>query len=126
MAEALKKLSTNNSGAKTSVTTESGEPKRARRESASRMDGVERLRQAANRRVERNFEKLADLLEKKALEGDLASAKTLVALAAGRKPVPDPVKKQRGLTYAQQLAREPQWEGKAEDEGKEGWDGRPF
>ena len=116
MAVPIKVVSADNTRAKTSGTTESSEPKRARRESASRKDGVELLRQAANKRVARNSEKLADLLEEKALKGDLASAKTLVALADGRKPLPEKVKKRRELTYAQQLKKEPQWQGKAEDE----------
>ena|SRR5271166_843757 len=119
MAEALKELSASNARAKASATTESKGPKRARRESASRKDGVERLRQAADRRVARNSEKLADLLTEKALKGDLGSTKTLVALAAGKKPIPERVRKRRELTYAQQLAKEPKWKGKAEDEDED-------
>jgi hypothetical protein len=76
--------------------------------------------------VGRNSEKLADLLTEKALGGDLASAKTLVALAAAKKPIPEPVKKRHEPSYADKLAKEPQWPKEAEVEGMEGWDGRPF
>jgi hypothetical protein len=119
-------LKTDSTKAKTRRTTKSKGGKRARRESPSRKDGAERLRQAANKRLNEISETLADLLKKKALEGDLASAKTLFGLAAGKKPIPEPVKKQRGLTHAQRLAREPQWVG--EPEGLElGYgDGSPF
>jgi len=58
--------------------------------------------------------------------GDLASAKTLVALAAAKKPIPEPVKKRHEPSYADKLAKEPQWPKEAEVEGMEGWDGRPF
>jgi hypothetical protein len=75
--------------------------------------------------VGRNSEKLADLLTEKALGGDLASAKTLVALAAAKKPIPEPVKKRHEPSYAEKLANEPQWP-EEEVEKMEGWDGRPF
>jgi hypothetical protein len=92
----------------------------------SRKDGAERLRQAANKRLNEISEQLADLLKRKALEGDLASAKTLIALAAAKKPIPEPVKKQSEPSYADKLSKEPQWKG--EPEGLElGYgDGSPF
>jgi hypothetical protein len=46
----------------------------------------------------------------------LASAKALVALAAGKKPRPKRAKKRPGLTLAQRYAAEPQWQGKEEEE----------
>lgn len=123
MAEPVKESKTVSARAKTRRATKS--KGRARRERPSRKDGAERLRQAADKRVNEISEQLADLLKKKALDGDLASAKALFGFAAGKKPLPEPVKKQRGLTYAEKLAREPQWVGEPEEE-KEGWDGRPF
>jgi hypothetical protein len=119
-------LKTENAKAKTRKATKS--KGRARRESPSRKDGAERLRQAADKRVLRNSEKLADLLTARALEGDLASAKTLIGLAAAKKPIPEPVKKRPEFSYAEKLANEPQWVGKAEDEDendKQG-NGEPF
>jgi hypothetical protein len=117
MAVLQKALKTDNTKAKTRRTTKSKGGKRARRENPSHKDGAERLRQAADKRVGRNSEKLADLLTEKALDGDLASAKTLFGLAAGKKPIPEPVKKRRGLSYAERLAAEPEWKGEVEDEG---------
>jgi hypothetical protein len=119
MAQARKELSASNVEAKTGGTTGSEGGKRARREYASRKDGAERLRQAADRRVGRNSEKLADLLTARALEGNLASAKTLIGLAAAKKPIPERVKKQRGLSLAEKWANEPQWTGNLEDLEKE-------
>lgn len=116
MAEPLQRLKIGNTRAKTRRTTKSKGGKRARRERPSRKDGAERLRQAADKRLNEISETLADLLKKKALEGDLASVKTLFGLAAGKKPIPEPVKKQRGLSQAELWAKEPQWVGKAEGE----------
>ena len=63
----------------------------------------------------RNSEELADLLETKALAGDLASAKVLVGLAERKKPIPEPVKRRRGPSLAELWAAEPQWQGEPED-----------
>jgi hypothetical protein len=71
-------------------------------------------------RVGWNSEKLADVLTSQALAGDLASAKVLVALAEGKKPGPEPVKKRCGPGLAERLAAEPQWREppeKAEETG---------
>jgi hypothetical protein len=109
-------LKTNNASKKTGSTTKSGKRERAGGKTA-RKDGTEQLRQAADERVGLNSEKLADLLTEKALKGDLACAKALVALAEGKKPIPEPVKKRRGPGLAARLASEPQWRG--EEEGRE-------
>jgi hypothetical protein len=118
-------LGTGSSKAKTRKATKG--KGRARREIPSSKDGAERLRQAADKRLNEISETLADLLKNRALEGDLASAKALFGFAAGKKPIPEPVRKSRPEpSYAEKLANEPQWVGKLEDEGREGWDGRPF
>lgn len=116
MAEPVKDLKTNKAKSKTRRASKSKGGKRARRENPSHKDGAERLRQAADKRVNEISERLADLLKKKALEGDLASAKTLIGLAAAKKPIPEPVKKRSELSYADKLAKEEQWVGKAEEE----------
>jgi DNA polymerase III gamma/tau subunit len=126
MAVLRNALKTDSTKAKTRRTTKSKGGKRVRREILSRKDGAERLRQAADKRLNEISEQLADLLKKKALDGDLASAKTLIGLAAAKKPIPEPVKKQPEPSYADKLAKEPQWPVEAEVEGMEGWDGRPF
>ena len=79
-----------------------------------RKDGAERLRHAADKRVGRISEQLADLLEGKALKGDLASAKVLFGLAERKKPSPEPVKKRRGPGLAERWAAEPEWQGEGE------------
>ncbi len=71
------------------------------------LDGSEQLRQAADREVSRNSEKLAAALVKKALKGDLASTKVLVALADGKKPIE--AQKQCGPSLAEHWEQEPQW-----------------
>jgi hypothetical protein len=76
---------------------------------------VERLRRAADRRVGRDSEKLAELLSEKALQGDLASAKVLVALADGKKPAP--AKQESAFkSLIANLAAEPDWKG-GEEQG---------
>jgi hypothetical protein len=114
MAVAQQELRSDNASRKTGRRTKNGRRKGASRVETALEDGAERLRQAADRRVSRNSEKLADLLTNKALAGDLASAKALFGLAAGKKPIPEPVKKRRGPSYAQRLAAEPKWR-EAED-----------
>jgi len=126
MAQARKELSASNAETKTGGTTESEGPKRARRKYASRKDGAERLRQAADKRLNEISEQLADLLKRKALEGDLASAKTLIALAAAKKPIPEPVKKQSEPSYADKLSKEPKWVGEPEGLDLRYGDGSPF
>jgi len=74
-----------------------------------RKAGAERLRKAADKRVGTNSAKLADLLMKKALAGDMVSAKMLIALAEAKKP--EPPKKRKGPTVAQWWAAQPQWKG---------------
>ena len=114
MAATQQGLGRGTSGRKTSSTTENGirEGERRKRdragERAARKDGAERLRQAADRRVGRNSAKLADVLTKKALTGDLGSTKFLVGLAEAKKAIPV---KRRGLSLPERLGAEPQWEG---------------
>jgi hypothetical protein len=117
MAVPQKKARKERAGSKTGSMTASGKRDHAR---SSCRDGAERLRQAADKRVFRNSEKLADLLTAKALEGDLASAKVLVALAGSKKPIEESVKKWNGPSLAQQLAADAPWQGTKEDEDWEG------
>lgn len=103
---------------KTGGTTKSRTVERASRNTTARKDGAERLREAADKQVGLNSDKLADLLTKKALEGDLASTKVLVGLAERKKPKPVRKRKRRGPSLAERLAAEPEWTGQEEeDEG---------
>jgi hypothetical protein len=107
-------LRTDNASETTGRTTEPKVVQRARRGRPTRKNGAEQMRQAADRRVGRISEQLADLLEGKALKGDLNSAKVLFGLAERKKPIPEPVKKRRGPSQAERWAAEPQWQ---EEEG---------
>jgi hypothetical protein len=84
-------------------------------------DGAERLRRAADKKVGRNSAKLAEVLTKKALAGDLASARMLLALAEAKKPVP--AKKSKGPTLAEWLLLDLKENGefKGPKEEKEPW-----
>ena len=101
-------LRNDNASRKTSRTTKNRRRKRAEGKTACK-DGAERLRLAADKRVGRISEKLADLLSNNALAGDLASARVLVGLAERKKPIQEPVKKRRGPGLAARLAAEPEW-----------------
>jgi hypothetical protein len=72
-------------------------------------DGFESLRVAADRQLGQNSDKIAAALGQKAADGDLNSAKFLVAVA-GKKERKNTRKKRSGLSVAQKLALEPQWE----------------
>ena len=110
MAVIQQKLRTDNASGKTGRTTKRRAVERAGRGSRARKDGAERLRQAADRRVGRISEQLTEMLEKKALTGDLASARVLFGLAERKNPIPEPVKKRRGPSQADRWASEPQWQ----------------
>jgi hypothetical protein len=114
MAGIQQALQTDNASKKTGTTTKSGRRERTGGKTA-RKDGAERLRQAADKRVGRNSEKLADLLTEKALKGDLACAKALVALAVSKKPSLKTVKSRRGPGLAVRLATEPEWKEEGEE-----------
>jgi len=113
MALAKPKLRTCDANKKTGRTTKNNTREGTVRKWAGK-DGAELLHEAADRRVGQNSEKLADLLTQKALEGDLASTKTLVGYAERKKPKPEPVKKRRGPSMAERWAAEPEWKGEEE------------
>ena len=108
IAEARRKLSGDKSKGKTSSKNAG---KRASRSTTARMDGTEQLRQAVDRLVGLNSEKLAAALTNEAMGGGIATAKALVELVEGKKPRPEPKKKRRGPSLAERWAMAPQWEG---------------
>jgi hypothetical protein len=122
MAVAEQALKTDNASGITGNTTKKGKRDRAVRRrdggTRARKGGAERLQEAADRRLGRNSERLANLLEVKALEGNLASMKVLVMLAERKKPRPEPVKKPRGPSLAERLAMERPWR-EVREEGQE-------
>lgn len=86
------------------------------RERAASKDGMERLRREADIRVGNNAAKLADLLTKTALKGDLKNIKALVGLAEKKKPEAA-VKKGPSLfvRLIQDIASQEKWKGPMED-----------
>jgi len=120
MGAAKQELRTGRARGKTGKTTRKKRGKREEKrdqgpsgEETAVLDGVEQLRQAVDRRLGKNSEKIADVLEAKALQGDLATTKAMVGIAEKKKP--EPVKKRHEPILpwsAAELAREPQWEGK--------------
>ena len=78
----------------------------------SRGNGLKRLKRAADRRLGRASETLADLLLEKAHEGKVDSTRLLVTLAEGkkeRKPQEKKKKKSQTSLWVEQLCAEPEW-----------------
>ena len=120
MVDLQSELNTDNAISKTnkrSKRKDGGDESRVR---ASRADGVERLRRAADKRVGQNSEELANLLIEGAMGGKLAYTKALVGIAERKKPRPAPVKKPRRASMAKRLAAEPQWKGEEDEGGEQG------
>jgi hypothetical protein len=119
MADKKQLLSKNKVRRKTGGKTTSGKRKQTSREKTTNtdgMDGAERLRQAADKQVGQNSEKLAGLLADKALKGDLASTRVLVGLAERKKPHAKPATKRHGPSLAEQLSAEPKWQEEEEEQ----------
>ena len=116
MAEPEQVLTIDKMREETGSTTRKNTRELPKRRKPRRKSGVERLRQAADKRGGKNSEELADLLTAKALKGKLSNTRFLVGLAERKEPVEKPKKKRRGLSMAQQLAMEPEWVGPAEGE----------
>lgn len=92
-------------------TLSDGAGREASGESEANEDGFESLRDAADRELGKNSNIIAAAFGQKAAKGDLNSAKFLVAVAVTDKKRPKRArKKRRGLSVADRLALEPQWE----------------
>jgi len=85
----------------------------ARKTSPQQLDQPARRQDTPRTRRTKNANQkdLAAVLSQKALAGDVESARLLVTMADRKKATPPPKKKRRGLTYAQQLALDPPWQG---------------
>ena len=112
MAVAKQVLRRGKARRKTNKTAAKKRGKVPNREETMPLDGAESLRQAVDRRLGRNSEKLADMLETKALDGDLATTKAMVGFAEGKKPAEKPVMKRMGPSRAERWEAEPRWQGK--------------
>jgi hypothetical protein len=85
-------------------------------------DGLERLRSAADRELEKKGHQIAEAIGKKAAEGDLNSAKFLLAVLE-KKSGKGARKKRSGPGAVEKLLLEPVWEEPLKDEGENGGDG---
>ena len=59
------------------------------------------------------------MLSRKAQDGDLDSVKLLDKIDNRKKPTQPTVKKRTGLTYAQKMELEPEWEGPPEPDPRD-------
>jgi hypothetical protein len=111
MAEVKVELKPDKTSSKTGNTTGMTRA-RARRVKTARKDGLERLRQGADRELSRNWKTLMTRVREKAEGGDLGHIKLLVTLSQRKKPREVPLKKARGISLAQRLDQQPEWQGK--------------
>jgi hypothetical protein len=116
MTEKKRLLSKGKAKRKTDSKTTTAKRKQASRKKTTSEDGAERLRQAADKQVGKNSEKLVGLLAKKALEGDLASTRVLVGLAERKNPQAKPATKRHGTSQAERLVAEPEWQEEEEEQ----------
>jgi hypothetical protein len=115
MAETQQELKTDDAGSKTSSTTR----KRRRATAGARRvpkSGGERLRSAVDKLVGCQCGSIAKALVDKTIAGNMTGARLLIELSGAKNPAQQPPKKPHGLTQAQQLALEPQWQGSLEDD----------
>jgi hypothetical protein len=77
----------------------------------SNKDGAEMLKLAADKALVEITDVVVSKLREAAEKGDVVCVKTLMSFSERKKPREKPKKRQRGLTLAQQLAAEPEWEG---------------
>ena len=116
----FKKRRTKQTRGSVSSTRAREEAKRIKeREKAARTDGMEQLRREADIRVGRNAAKLAELLTKTALKGDLHNMKALVGLAEKKKKTVEPVQEKAMLPFLRCLnclEKQPEWKGPMKEE----------
>ncbi len=93
-----------------------GKKKRA----TTKRDGAGRLRRALDTKMAEHTKELAKVLTDKALHGDVATARLMVALVEGGKPKVEKKKKRHGPTLAERWRDSPEWKGPFEPDEKEG------
>ena len=77
--------------------------------------GTARMKEAADKTLEANSDKIAKSLLKKTLEGNNVSAKLLITLAEGRIDCEDEAAIQHLCSLAEELASEPEWDGELDE-----------
>ena len=115
-----KKGSTNKTrGSATSIRARAEAKRIKELEKEANKDGLEQLRREADIRVGRNAAKLAELLTKTALKGDLHNMKALVGLAEKKKKTVEPVQEKAMLPFLRCLnclEKQPEWKGPMKEE----------
>jgi hypothetical protein len=89
----------------------------AQQRTASR--GAEKLKAAADKKLEENSDKIAESLLKSLIKGSVTSAKLLIALAEGQIDCEDEALVQRFYSLAEELGKEPGWKGDPSEEEAE-------
>lgn len=77
--------------------------------------GTDKLKQAADKKLRENSEKIAESLLKKTLAGNSISAKLLISLAEGKTDCQVEEVVQRRCNLAEELASEPEWVGELDE-----------
>ena len=98
---------------------EGGAVESGKKRRTTKRDGAARLKKAADGKVAQHTEELAELLTRKALGGDVATARLLVSLAEGGKPVAVRRKgkgKRKLDALIERWTNGPQWQGPMEEE----------
>jgi hypothetical protein len=73
--------------------------------------GTAKLNEAADKTLENNSDKIANSLLNSTLDGNISSAKLLIALAEGLIDCEDAEVMERLCSFAESLASEPEWVG---------------
>ncbi len=88
------------------------------------LDAGDRLRAAIDDRVYVNFEKIADAMVDKTIQGNMAVARLLLEVTGASTPRKTPVKRPSGPSMAALWAAEPPWEGPIDPDDDVGFGGR--
>jgi hypothetical protein len=77
--------------------------------------GRAKMKEAADKTLEANSDKIAKSLLKKTLAGNNVSAKLLITLAEGQIDCEDEAAVQHLCSLAEELASEPEWDGELDE-----------
>lgn len=78
--------------------------------------GAEKLKAAADKKLEENSEAIAKSLYSRLMKGNITSAKLLIALAEGQIDCEDEATVERLYSLAEELGKEPAWTGDLNEE----------
>jgi hypothetical protein len=100
---------------KTTTVSRTPKGKAAKDAGRKRVDGLEKLRREADRKLGLNAKRLVALLTTLALDGKLDNTKELVALAEKKKPEEDTAEKRALHAFIDEWAYGPQWKRQQEE-----------